>query len=159
MTLPATTAAILAHLDAVGAAYRHVEHEPTPTSEDSARARGEPLVTGAKALVLRAGERFVNLVLRPTRRLDSPATRRALGAKKLRFATPEELLELTGLVPGSVPPFGAPILDLPLYVDASIDEHDRVAFNAGDLRHSVVLSTEDYLRAAQGAERGTFSKA
>ena len=44
-------------------------------------------------------------------------------------------------------------------VDASIDEHDRVAFNAGDLRHSVVLSTEDYLRAAQGAERGTFSKA
>ena len=158
MTLPATTAAILAHLDAQGAAYRHVEHEPTPTSEDSARARGEPLVTGAKALVLRGGDQFLNLVLRPTRRLDSPATRRALGAKKLRFATPEELLELTGLVPGSVPPFGPPILDLPLFVDASIDEHDKVAFNAGDLRHSVVMSTADYLHVVAGARRGLFSK-
>ena len=158
MTLPAPTRSIQAHLEANGVAYRHVVHEPTPTSEDSARARGEPLVTGAKALVLKADARFINLVLRPTCRLDSPATRRALGAKKLRFATPEELLELTGLVPGSVPPFGAPILDLPLHVDDSLASHDRVAFNAGDLRHSVVMGTEDYLRVAAPTARGAYSK-
>lgn len=158
MTLPRPTRSILALLDANGITYRHVEHEPTRTSEDSARARGELLVTGAKALVLKADARFVNLVLRPTRRLDSPATRRSLGVKKLRFATPEELLELTGLVPGSVPPFGAPILDLPLYVDDSVESHDRVAFNAGDLRHSVVMGTKDYLHVAAPTARGAYSK-
>ena len=158
MSLPPTTKLILEHLKASGVAFRHIEHEPTPTSEDSARARGEELGTGAKALVLKVGDSFVNLVLRPTRRLDSPATRRALGARKLRFATPEELLELTGLVPGSVPPFGAPFFDLPLHVDASIGEHDRVAFNAGDLRHSVVMGTEDYLRVATPTTEGHYSK-
>ena len=158
MSLPKTTSAILALLKASDAPFRHIEHEPTPTSEDSARARGEELITGAKALVLKVDDRFVNLVLRPTRRLNSPATRRALGAKKLRFATPEELLELTGLVPGSVPPFGAPFFDLPLHVDDSIAEHDRVAFNAGDLCHSIVMETEDYLRVASPNAQGGYSK-
>jgi len=51
----------------------------------------------------------------------------------LRFASREELLELTGLVPGSVPPFGRPILPFPLYVDTGIAANDRIAFNAGSL--------------------------
>jgi hypothetical protein len=40
---------------------------------------------------------------------DSAAIRNELGVRKTRFANREELWELTGLVPGSVPPFGRPI--------------------------------------------------
>ena len=158
MTQGPITSSIVALLTERGVAHRLVEHEATPTSADSARARGEALSTGAKALVLKVDDRFVNLVLRPTRRLDSPKTRRALGAKKLRFAKPEELLELTGLVPGSVPPFGAPILDLPLHVDDSIEAEDKVAFNAGDLCVSVVMETSDYLDLVGREVVGSFSK-
>jgi len=33
----------------------------------------------------------------------------------------------SGLVPGSVPPFGRPIVDLDLFVDTSIAENEMIA--------------------------------
>ena len=42
--------------------FVEIEHEPTRTSEDSARARGEPLHVGAKALVLKIDGEFRLLV-------------------------------------------------------------------------------------------------
>src|SRR5580658_9421027 len=81
--------------------FREVEHAPTPTSEDSARARGEELGVGAKALLLRTDDTFRLFVLSADRKLDSAAVKKYFGVKKLRFASPEELLEQTGLVPGA----------------------------------------------------------
>jgi len=129
--------------------FREVHHEPTLTSEDSARARGEEWKIGGKALLMRADDRTLLFVLPADRRADSAAIRRELGIKKLRFVTKEELLELTGLVPGSVPPFGLPILPFPLYVDSAIQENERIAFNAGSLTDSIILAVSDYLRVAQ----------
>ena len=129
--------------------FREVHHEPTLTSEDSARARGEDLKVGGKALLMRADDKTLLFVLPADRRADSAAIRRELGVKKLRFVTKEELLELTGLVPGSVPPFGQPILPFQLYVDAGIRENERIAFNAGSLTDSIILAVSDYLRIAQ----------
>ncbi len=141
---------ILEFLDARGVSYRRISHEPTRTSEDSARARGEALETGGKALLLKAGEGFSVFVLSAALKLDSQAVKRRLGVKSLRFATADELMELTGLVPGSVPPFGEPILPFSLYIDESIEANDRIAFNAGSLTDSLVLSTIDYLAVAGG---------
>ncbi len=130
--------------------FRHVEHEPTPTSEDSARARGESLAVGGKAIVVKIGDTLRLVVLSAAKRLDSKRLRQDLGNKKIRFATREELAEATGgLVPGSVPPFGEPILPLPLHVDRSVFEQSKIAFNAGSLTHSVILDIEDYRRIAQ----------
>ena len=67
---------------------------------------------------------------------------------RVRFATHEELLEKTGLVPGSLPPFGRPILPFPLHVDASTLANERIAFNAGSLTDSIVMGVDDYRRAA-----------
>lgn len=141
---------ILDLLDGEGITYRRISHEPTRTSEDSARARGEALETGGKALLLKAGEDFSVFVLSAALKLDSQAVKKRLGVKSLRFATADELMDLTGLVPGSVPPFGEPVLPFPLFVDESIEANDRIAFNAGSLTDSVVLSTVDYLRVAGG---------
>ncbi len=141
---------IIELLDGEGISYRRISHEPTRTSEDSARARGEALETGGKALLLKAGEDFSVFVLSAALKLDSQAVKKRLGVKSLRFATADELMDLTGLVPGSVPPFGEPVLPFPLFVDVSIEANDRIAFNAGSLTDSVVLSTVDYLRVAGG---------
>lgn len=140
--------AIRALLDARGIAYRHVQHPPTRTSEESALARGEDLRIGGKALLVKVDKAFRLFVLSASRRFDSPAVRRHFDAKKSRFATPDELHELTGLVPGSVPPFGEPILPFPLYVDTSITRNERIAFNAGSLTDSLILTTADYLAVA-----------
>jgi prolyl-tRNA editing enzyme YbaK/EbsC (Cys-tRNA(Pro) deacylase) len=140
---------VKALLDHAGIQYRAVHHEPTRTSEESARARGEPLEVGGKALLLKVDGSFKLFVLSATRKLDSGAVRKKLGARKTRFASAEELDELTGLAPGSVPPFGEPILPFELYVDESVTQNDRIAFNAGSLTDSVIMTTADYLRLAE----------
>lgn len=149
-----------------GIAFREVEHAATFTSEESARARGEPLRIGGKALLLkcqwkhveeadrvgdpstpdiRNSDGFVLVVLPADAQLSSPLVRDSLKLKKFRFATADELLQKTGLVPGSVPPFGEPILPFPLVIDELLTRNDRIAFNAGSLKTSHVLAMQDYL--------------
>ena len=132
-------------LSEAGIAFREAHHEPTRTSEESAAARGEPLSVGAKALLLRTDDVFRLFVLPADRKLDSNAVRRHLGVHKTRFASVEELDELVGLVPGAVPPFGEPILPFELYADDAVGmEHGKVAFNAGSLTDSIIMSAADW---------------
>ncbi len=143
-------------LDSKGIKYRTVNHEPTLTSEQSALARGENLATGGKALVMKVGNHYKLFVLSASKKADSTLIKKHFGVKKLRFANADELMKLTGLVPGSVPPFGKPILDMDLFIDKSINNNARIAFNAGSLTDSIIMNMEDYLKIAQ-AEFFDFS--
>lgn len=136
-------------LDRAAIQYREVQHGPVRTSEEAAQARNEPLEIGGKALLIKLGGDLRLCVLPAHLRLDSAALKAHFGVRKTRFATPEELLEHTGLVPGSVPPFGEPILPFPLCIDERIASGERIAFNAGSLSDSIVLSTADYLAVAR----------
>lgn len=136
-------------LTAAGVPFSEMRHAPTRTSEESARARGEPLANGGKAILLKTDEQFRLFVLPADRRLDSASVKRELGVRKTRFASPEELLALTGLLPGSVPPFGPPVLPFELFVDETIRGNERIAFNAGTLTDSIVLAVPDYLAVAK----------
>jgi Ala-tRNA(Pro) deacylase len=108
-----------------GGAYRTLHHAPTFTSADSARVRGEAVRIGGKALVVKVGEDFRLFVVSAARKLNSIAIKDHFAVKKLRFASPEELRQLTGLVPGSIPPFGTPLLPFALFVDASILDNEN----------------------------------
>lgn len=160
MTAPASLLPhIRAWLQSQAIPFRELHHEPTLTSEDSARVRGEELRMGGKALLLKTDDLFRLCVLPAHRRLDSALLRQELQYRKQRFATKEELWELTGLVPGSVPPFGLPILPFELCVDVAISENERIAFNAGSLTDSIILATSDYLRIAQPSRIFRFAAA
>ena len=150
--LASVTARLRIMLDEHDVAYRHLSHEPTPTSEDSARVRGEPLEVGGKALVLKVDARHLVLVMSASRRLDSKRLKKHLKARSMRFVTPEELLDLTELVPGSVPPFGRPLLELDLLADVSVLAQERIAFNAGSLRESIIMSTSDWQSVSRPLE-------
>ena len=98
---------------------------------------------------MKVGDTFRIFVLSAAKKLDSNAIKARFNTKKTRFASREELLELTGLEPGSVPPFGNPIIDLELYVDNSIVSNEKIAFNAGSLTDSIVMDTKDYLELSK----------
>jgi Ala-tRNA(Pro) deacylase len=149
LMLNAVNQAIHALLREQAIDYRTVEHEPTLTSADSARARGEELKVGGKALVIKTGEEFRLFVMSAACLLDSSAIKRHFAVKRTRFADAAELDQLTGLVPGAVPPFGRPILPLDLFVDPSILANQQIAFNAGLLTESIIMSVADYVRVAQ----------
>jgi Ala-tRNA(Pro) deacylase len=146
---PDTLSQIRAWLTGLTVPFREVSHEPTPTSADSARARGEELRVGGKALLLKLDDTFRLFVLSAARKLDSGTIKRHFAARKLRFATADELRESTGLAPGAVPPFGPPILPFELYVDESILESQVIAFNAGSLTTSIIMAVGDYVRIAK----------
>ena len=131
-----------------GASFRLLEHAPVFTSEEAARVRGTPREAGAKALVLLAQDRPVHVVLPGHRRVDNAQLRAILGTRTLRFATPEELLSLTGCIPGAVPPFGN-LFGLPVFVDEELAQRDEIAFNAGSNSVSIVMRCADFLRLSE----------
>lgn len=145
---------ITALLDNNGVEYKHLHHEATPTSEDSARVRGDKLSSGAKAIVYKIQSQFILFVFAADQRMDPKKVKsyfkeKGVKVKKSRFASADELKELTGLVPGSVPPFGKPILDLDLYVDPSLLANEMISFNAGSLTDSVKMKLNDYIDTAK----------
>ncbi len=130
--------------------FKEIHHPPTTTSEASALARGEDLKIGGKAIVLKMNEDYKLFVIAADRKIDSSKIKNYFGVRKLRFASAEELLRLTGLKPGSVPPFGKPILDIDLFIDSSVAQNEKIAFNAGSLTDSIIMSVTDYLRVSAG---------
>ena len=129
--------------------YKSVQHEATFTSEESAKARGEDLSIGGKAILMKVDSEFKLYVLSAAKKINSKQIKEFHKAKNIRFANKEELLDLTGLVPGSVPPFGKPILPFDLIVDDSIFKNEKIAFNAGSLTNSIVMSVNDYFKVAE----------
>jgi Ala-tRNA(Pro) deacylase len=135
-------------LKSAGVTYDVSHHEAVFTSAEAARVRGVPLATGAKALVCKGESGFLMFVMPADRRLDSRRVRKELGYRRLRFANRAEVLELTGLTPGSIPPFGS-LFNMPTYCDERLGDHEKINFNAGDHSVSVSMRFADYVRVEQ----------
>lgn len=130
-------------LDKHKLSYEIKHHPPTRTSEDSAKFRNEQLKIGAKALLVKGKDEFVLCILPADRKLETKSLKKILNSKHLRFATVEELKEMTGLVPGGIPPFGG-IFGIRMIVDSKLFEEEWMAFNAGSLEASIKMRTTDY---------------
>lgn len=146
-------------LEEHGCTYQYFEHEPVRTSEEAAAIRPEYSISqGAKALIVRVKQKhkpkeeettFVQIVVPGDTKFDPKKARAVLNAKDIRFATEDEVREITGGVqPGGVPPFGM-LFGLPVYVEQTLLEHEEIIFNAGDRRVSVALKSADYVSVVQ----------
>jgi Ala-tRNA(Pro) deacylase len=135
---------VQARLTEAGIAFGVLRHAPVYTSEEAAAVRGVALSSGAKALVVKAGDEFVMFVVPADRKLDSKKARAALGVKSTRFGSREEVEQLTGLQPGSIPPFGS-LFGLSTACDPALGDNASINFNAGDHGISVALTCADFL--------------
>jgi len=136
---------LMARLDDANVEFTLFEHEPVYTSVEAARVRGTDLKSGAKALVLKSDHGFVLAVIPADLELDGPALRKHLGSRRLRFANRDELLDLTGLTPGAVPPFGS-LFGLSSVCDVRLGENEKINFNAASHERSVQITFADYNR-------------
>ena len=126
------------------------EHEPVRTSEEAAKTRiGYSLKQGAKAMIIRAknnenDKKFVMLVFPADLKFDNNKVKAALQVKDIRFATPEEITQITGGVEiGGVPPFGN-LFDIQVFADPKLFLNEKIVFNAGDRRYSIAMKSKDY---------------
>lgn len=131
-------------LNDAGIAFQRTEHAPVYTSAEAAAIRGVSLHSGAKALILKCGDEFLMAVLPADLSLDSAALREALGTRRIRFADKDEVLRITGLTPGSIPPFGS-LFGLATYCDVRLAENERINFNAGSHTVSIQMNYADYI--------------
>jgi Ala-tRNA(Pro) deacylase len=139
---------VIAHLDALGIAYRLMHHAPTLTSLEAAQIRGVDASRGAKSLVVKSKDGMALFVVPGDALLDWAAVK-AAGFRKPRLADDDELLAATGLTKGSVPPFGN-LFGLPVFIDDDVVEVPLVQFNAASLTDSVEIAGAELVRATDG---------
>lgn len=160
---PALFKRLLAMVEAAGVRHERLTHAPTRTSAESAAVRGVEVSTGAKAMMFKtnlkgakaeAAERdrtptHFLVVLSASRQLDLKAVRKITG-KSSKMASPAEVFEVSGAVPGAVPPVGSAFTGgrVQTLIDQSlIDQGPTVNFNCGLRSESLChVPVEDLLR-------------
>ncbi|WP_324724139.1 YbaK/prolyl-tRNA synthetase associated domain-containing protein [Lelliottia sp. JS-SCA-14] len=144
---------LIALLSEQGAQYRVVEHEAVGKCEAVSEIRGTELGQGAKALVCKVKgngvKKHILAILAADQQADLSQLASHFGGIKASLASPAEVDDLTACVFGAIPPFSFHP-DLTLVADPLLFERfDEIAFNAGLLEKSVIMSSADYLRIAQ----------
>ena len=140
---------IITHLENANIPYQLIDHLPTSTCEQSAAERGTDLLSGGKSILLKDKTGFRLFVISAAKSIDLKKVRRILSSQKLRLATEEELFRIAGVQKGAMPPIGRPLFPLDLYVDQSIVDNSVIAFNAGSLTKSLIISVDDYLKFSE----------
>jgi prolyl-tRNA editing enzyme YbaK/EbsC (Cys-tRNA(Pro) deacylase) len=132
------------------------EHKAVLTCEEAAEVRGVDLATGAKAMLLKdtgkkltqEGVEYYLAISSAANRFSSKQFKKVINCKSFRFATPEEVWDKTGCLPGAVPPFGR-IFGVPVWVDRSLSRHKDINFNCGLRTHSISMTSADYMKAEE----------
>jgi Ala-tRNA(Pro) deacylase len=135
---------------------RHVWFEPLlhcPASSSTQRAHcmHVPGHQVAKTVLIKAGERFVLVVLPSTSRIDLARLGELIGrpAAEVRLATDDELVNLfTDCQPGVVPPFGR-LYDLDTVFDASLMDVPELVFGGNTRHEGLRMRSADYITIEQ----------
>ncbi|WP_020386641.1 YbaK/EbsC family protein [Kribbella catacumbae] len=144
---------LIGELDALGARYRVIEHEPEGQTELVSGLRGNELKAAAKCIVVmvKLGKKkshYVLAVVPGDARVDLNGIKELLGGSYVAFADKARAEELAGSVSGTVLPVSYHE-QLELIVDPKLLEVPELFFNAARLDRSLALVTEDYVRLAQ----------
>ena len=107
--MPASPEELFAYLDRLGIAHSTVSHAPLFTVEQSQALRGQIPGAHTKNLFLKDKKSAIYLVVAPEEAsIDLKGLHRLLGATgRFSFGSADLLLEVLGVQPGSVTPFGA----------------------------------------------------
>ncbi len=138
---------IISMLNRNNTEYQTIEHEPVYTSAQAESISGLDLSQGVKSLLLKADKTFVLVVLPGDKRIDFNKVKAVTSAKKVRFATKEEVKDIMHCELGACYPIGS-FLNLRTVADPSVMENDIVAFNPGVNDKSIILKSQDYVKIA-----------
>ncbi|MGI5239654.1 YbaK/EbsC family protein [Dactylosporangium sp. CA-139066] len=142
-------------LDAGGARYRVIDHDPEGRTDEVSALRGHDPACAAKCLVVmvkldKRTSRYYLAVVPGDARVDLQALKALAGGTYAAFASTDKAETLAGSASGTILPFSFHP-DLTLIADPALLKHPELYFNAARLDRSLALSTEDYQRLAEPA--------
>jgi Ala-tRNA(Pro) deacylase len=130
-------------------AYESHRHPTAYTAQEVAAAEHVPGRELAKTVMVRAEGRLVMVVLPAPYRVDLHALRGCLKAGEVRLAQEQEFAgQFPGVEPGAMPPFGN-LWEIPVYVDRTLEQDEKITFNAGTHQDSLTVAYADFKRLVQ----------
>jgi prolyl-tRNA editing enzyme YbaK/EbsC (Cys-tRNA(Pro) deacylase) len=131
----------------------------TPTVSDAARELGVATESIIKSLVFLSDGAPLLVINNGLARVDRRKLAAILGVgrKKVKFATAEQALAITGFVVGSMPPFGHRQV-LRTLVDPAVLAMETIYGGGGDINAMMRLTSRELMRAT-GAEVQALSEA
>jgi Ala-tRNA(Pro) deacylase len=148
--MPATRQDLFARLAELGIVTHTVEHEPVFTVAESSKLERESPGAHTKNLFLKdeRGELFL-VVAKSSTRVDLKGLARTLAAGRLSFGSPELMMEVLGVRPGSVTAF-AVMNDaanrVRVVVDADLMTHDSINCHPLENTATTNIARDDLLR-------------
>ena len=140
-------------LDQLGIPHRLFHHEKPVTSFEQAASdrnqRPEQIVRSILFQV-RPGE-FVMVLMAGRDQVDWRKLRQLVKRSRVRMATEEEVLEVTGYRTGTVSPFGVRS-QVRVLLDASILREEEISLGSGIRNTAIIMKSEDVRKALGDVE-------
>jgi Ala-tRNA(Pro) deacylase len=134
-------------LDDRGVMYVSIQHSPAYTASMVAKSAHIGGADFAKTVIVKTEGEMAMVVL-PSHRKIVLSELRELLSERVELASEDEFI---GRFPdcelGAMPPFGN-IYGMRVYLEYSLTKYPQIAFNAGNHREVLKMSTKDYLRLA-----------
>ncbi len=141
-------------LEGLGIPFELREYEVDPEDLSAitvAKKIGMPPEQVFKTLLTVGEGQHVFAVVPGDAELDFKKLARATGLRKAEMVSLKDVQPLTGYIRGGVTIFGAK-KNFPVYVDETVILFERISVSAGARGTQLILSPDDYLRAAEALE-------
>jgi Cys-tRNA(Pro)/Cys-tRNA(Cys) deacylase len=140
-------------LDRLGIPHRIFRHEtPVDSFEQAASDRNQRPEQVVRSILfqVRPAE-FLMVLMAGREQVDWRSLRKLVGRSRVRMATEDEVLEVTGYRVGTVSPFGMkrPVRVL---IDSSVLKEDEISIGSGIRNTAIILKSADLRRALGEAE-------
>ncbi len=116
------------------------------TVDSASRVAGIQPSDIVKTLLLVVDGRPMAVLLPGDKKLDYRKLSALTRASKIRMASPDEIVELTSLMPGGLTPLSECIRGLKVIMDASISSRERVWVGGGSPTALADVSVKDLIR-------------
>ena len=129
--------------------YETITHSTAYTAQEIASLTHIKGIELAKTVIVKIDGVLAMAVLPASYQLDLPLLKAAAGAKKVEIATEGEFRSrFPDCETGAMPPFG-PLYGMSVYVDESLTQDKKIAFNAGSHHELMRLSFDDFQRVVR----------
>ena len=127
--------------------------------EEAAEQRNQNVNQIIRSIVFRLGkDNYIMILVAGKVQIDWKKLRKFFNISRLTTASPEEVVETTGFVVGSVGPFGLK-KQIKIYLDENILNIDSVSIGSGVRGTGIIITSKNLIEAlGDNAQIGNFAK-
>jgi Cys-tRNA(Pro) deacylase len=134
-------------LEQLGIPHRVFRHEkPLSSLEEAARERGQRPEQIVRSILFQVRGEFVMVLMAGPSQVDWKKLRQQVKRSRIRMATEEEVLEVTGYRIGTVNPFGMK-KQVRVLIDASVLQAEEISIGSGMRNVAIIMKSADLQKA------------